>query len=233
MGYGSSGGGGGKDSRINSTTLEYSGSLQSGCANSASIVFDGTDDVAFPPWSNDLQIGGISGSSIHGSFAFWMKNLASQNNKTIIGYDLADASATSYYSTWKIHLDYDYKLKFATQGHGKTFTTNLITIDSSVWPTGSWNHMGFTLEGHASDRTACKFYLNGTEISSADVQAVPNHGGLIYSPSDTGVNRLFLGAHTFDGSRAANVAMDDVAMWNVVLSGSDFEALSSGFILWI
>ena len=168
----------------------------------AGVDFDGADDVISLPTSSIVFNAGNPFS-----FSCWVYWGRSGSNAAEFLY------GGSQDWSGKIELNHDWKfLYFASDGD----TPITSYSDDNAVPLNTWSHLVVTWDGSVTS-TNVKFYVNGSLITYQGGQNGVNLG------SDTGVKYL---GNRNDGARPFDGIMNEVALWDVVLSATDITLLA-------
>lgn len=169
-------------------------------SNTYSLSLDGTDDYVNLGNSSDLAPSSITISA-------WIKVSGSVNT---FNYIVSRAGST--YGSY--HLRYTSANKFNVHlGFASSQFKNDIT-SSSTYTLTDWHHVAFTY-----DQTNAKLYVDGVEeYSGAETRAID------YTAAVVGSN-THIGSTPMGYPSPSEGLIDEVALFNTALSGSDITAI--------
>lgn len=169
-------------------------------SNTYSVEFDGTDDYVALGNSSDLAPSNITVS-------LWFKA-----SGTVGTFNYLFAREGALYGSYMLRYTSSNKfngfLGFASNQYNGDITS------SSTFTLTDWHHVALTY-----DQTNIKLYVDGVEeYSAAETRAID------YTPSTSyGTDNTYIGKGTFADN--AEGLIDEVAIFNSALSGSDITAI--------
>ena len=167
--------------------------------NDYSLSLDGTDDYVALGNSSDLAPANITVS-------LWFKA-----SGTVGSFNYLFAREGALYGSYLLRYTSANKLNIFI-GHAGSSTTDITS--SSTYTLTDWHHVAFTY-----DQTNLKLYVDGSEAASVAKTTAIN-----YTPSTSyGTDNTYIGKGTFQDN--AEGLIDEVALFNTALSGSDITAI--------
>jgi len=168
--------------------------------NTYSVEFDGTDDYVDLGNSSDLAPSSITISA-------WIKVTGSVDTYNYI-VSRAGSTYGSYHLRYTSSNKFNVFLGFASSQFKQDITT------SSTFTLTDWHHVAFTY-----DQTNAKLYVDGVEeYSGAETRAID------YTASVEGSN-THIGSTPMGYPSPSEGLIDEVAIFNSALSGSDITAI--------
>ena len=172
--------------------------------NTKSLTLDGTDDYAN---MGNLDI--VGGSSGTGDFSVsaWFKSSTTGTNMHIVGKGNTPR--------WTMEMKTDNKVHF--EHYIDASNKDTATSDATGWNDGDWHHCLVTAD-RDGDLT---MYLDGSvQADSPDISSLSgdiNHNHMLYT--------LVIGKYSKSASKFWNGEIDEVAIWDAVLSADDATAI--------
>jgi len=167
--------------------------------NTYSLSLDGTDDYVALGNSSDLAPSNITVS-------LWFKA-----SGTVGTFNYLFAREGALYGSYLLRYTSANKFNIFI-GHAGGSTTDITS--SSTYTLTDWHHVAFTY-----DQTNLKLYVDGSEAAS-----VAKTTAIDYTPSTSyGTDNTYIGKGTFADN--AEGLIDEVAIFNSALSGSDITAI--------
>jgi MYXO-CTERM domain-containing protein len=198
---------------------ENGATLVEGGKSGGALQLTGTDDYAFAGAIDDYVLSLNNDITV----SMWV-NLSEIESgswaNTLISYGTADyytEDEESNYSYW-LNIEADGRLQaFWEYGNGNN--VNVISSEPALISEDTWHHLSFTRN---SEDMTVRFYIDGHPLGDAvSFATLPTGGGrgMLYLGSD---NEGYLG-----NGYEINGLMDEVCIYNLVLSDPDIEALSN------
>lgn len=188
--------------------------------NTYSLNFDGVDDyVTFG--DNDLWSINSSGGDRGFSISVWVRPAENEAGAQFIVTKNYKWGSGAYHYEYELKISYDNYVKFIvyfgdSSSDYITFTTAQAILDNQ------WTHIVLTYD-LSSSVNAFNFYINNALKNNANAGATATLTGSYGTPSNT-ICPLML-AKTGDGTNYTEGYIDEVSLWDEVLSADDVSKL--------
>ena len=199
--------GNGNDGEVVDNTSEFSSDVPDALAGGQSLDMDGGGYVEIP----HAEILNIEATM---TISVWVKPEGNVSWDGIIAKNPGDGSGANHAGNFELRLNAGNRNIELLYEQGNPNSTTSVASDNPI-PEGEWSHVAVTAERDGS----ILFYINGElageQFANADF-GWPNESPLYIG------NRADIGTTQFDGK------IDEVALFNEVLSPEDIAALASG-----
>lgn len=192
--------------RYNSGLVLGAGGGGGGFSNTYSTSFDGVDDYAST--GLDLSFATVPNFSI----SYWIKTDATLTNFASyfpIGVNVSYSNAAYNYAAGRLYKT-GAGLVVYIQGSGSS-------SGSTALNDGNWHYIVQTYSDNGNNTSRVRIYVDGNTTPEADLAST-----LSYAPL---TSNLFIGARNASSDRAFPGNVDEVSVWDSVLSTEEITAL--------
>jgi len=193
--------GNGNDGTINGA-INTAGKIGNG------LLFDGMDDYIEIPNDSTLQI------SDELTIAAWINPNDQMSQNRIAAKRQGDSR-----NTYGLMIDNQEHIHFRATECTNLFIDFGTTFPGTAVTQGEWSHVAATF---SDSQDTVKIYINGSEEASTNTFTI--------TPCATNTEPLQIGGHT-DTERWFNGSIDEVRIYNTVLSANEIQALYEGVTL--
>jgi hypothetical protein len=186
-----------------------------GAFSSQSLFVNGGSQSVLVPDSNSLDITGTTGITLAG----WVRSLdPAVGFDGIIAKNPSNGSSNNHAGNYELRINGLRTLDFLYQSGGVN-DTNAFTSTTAI-ANNVWTHVAVTAQDIGAN-TAIKFYVNGVLAGSSLTQ--PDGFGAINT------NSLIIGNRADNGTPMDGY-LDDVAVFNEVLSQAQIQTIQTGVL---